>query len=306
MTISKPFNGDTTCSLCGSPAKTLSHFEAYTHLQCRDCGEYSITLQAEAELKNSPDIKYILSGLVFENSYAGSPIQIKSGDVVNIKNKSAITTIEKMYKLANYLYSETIKLGLGQKIKNIPMACCYAKDRNEFFSLWDILKTKNIIFFERITHNTSESPAIYTNPVFTVQAKTIFDKGINSVEDFMEAFMDNNSRVNKISVNINDSTNSQVNVAADGSTIKAEQYNNPDIKEIIKLLDDLIPQIPNNLSAEIKQQIGDSISAIKSELKIQKPNKSIIKTLLIRMKGLVTTAGFLASIATILDFLNKI
>jgi hypothetical protein len=155
MAIHKPFNGDTTCLLCGSPAKTLPHFEAYAHLQCRDCGEYSITLQAEAELKNFPDIKYILSGLAFENSYAGSPMQIQSGDVVNIKNKPAITTIEKMYKFANYLYSETIKsetikLGLGQKIKNTPMACCYAKDENEFFLCGIFLKRKILFFLKRL------------------------------------------------------------------------------------------------------------------------------------------------------------
>jgi hypothetical protein len=67
-----------------------------------------------------------------------------------------------------------------------------------------------------------------------------------------------------------------------------------------------MPQIPNDISAEIKQQVEDSISVIKSELGIQKPNKNVIKTLLTGMKVLVNAAGFLASIATIVELLTKI
>jgi hypothetical protein len=38
----------------------------------------------------------------------------------------------------------------------------------------------------------SENPVMYTDPVFTVQAKTIFDEGINSVEHFREIYMNDN------------------------------------------------------------------------------------------------------------------
>jgi ribosomal protein L32 len=294
--------GDFQCFLCHRAAKLKPVTDvAYHFVDCPNCGQYKLSHFAVVSNAYNSKNRHFVAGKVFEGYYYKNEIKLLTAD--EFAKAVSVSTSTKLFNLAKYFFTETEKSETD--IIQRP-SCCYSDGDEQYGGLMNELKRLNVIAYIDATDDDEDFTSHFIEIHLTVGAKIKFENGINTPDEFMGAFMDNNSRINKISVNINDSTNSQINVAADSSTIKTEQCINPDIKEIIKLLDDLIPQIPNDVSPEIKYQIEDSISVIKSELKNQKPNKNIIKTLLIGIKGLVTTADFLASIATILDFLNKI
>jgi hypothetical protein len=294
--------GDCQCFLCNKKAKLKPVTDGACHfVDCPNCGQYKLSDPAVIAKAYDSESRFLVAGKVFDNYYYKNEINLLTVDDFN-KTKS-ISHSEKLFNLAKYFFTETEK-GRTDIIQR--PSCCYEDGGELYGRLMKELNRLNVITYIDATDDDEDFTSHFIEIHLTVQATIKFEKGIKTPEEFMEAFMDNNSKINKINVNIQDNTNSQVNVATDGSTINAEQNNNPALIEIMKLLDDLMPQIPNDVSAEIKQQVADSISVIKSELKIQKPNKIMIKTLLTGMKVLVNVAGFLASIATIIELLPKI
>jgi hypothetical protein len=294
--------GDCRCFLCHRAAKLKPVADgAYHFVDCPNCGQYKLSDFAIVSNAYNSKNRHFVAGKVFEGCYYKNEIKLLTAD--EFTKAASVSTSAKQFNLAKYFFSETEK---GETDIIQRPSCCYSDGDEQYGRLMNELNRLGVITYIDATDDDEDFTSHFIEIKFTVHAKIKFEKGIETAEEFMEAFMDNNSRTNKINVNINGSTNSQVNVAAEGSTINAKQYNNPALNDILQLLDSLISQIPNNVSAEIKQQVTDSISAIKSELKIEKPNKNMIKTLLYGMKGLVTATGFLASIAAILDFLSKI
>jgi hypothetical protein len=294
MAYPNPFVGDTNCPLCGSPAKLLPHFDAYTHFECRDCKEYKITTQAKIDLRTHPEVKHLIAGLAFENSYyKNEPIMIKSEHILNAKE---ISTIEKVFKLAYYIYRQTEKVGLGKEINPISPACCYAKN-NEFYSLWNILKEQRIITFEK------HSNMIYDCPILSGYAKMKFDNGIDTVDKYKEEFMPNINTGVTINVNKNEG---MINTAMDNANQTAVQNINTNIEEFQKLLDELKKTIPENIGSDEKQQIDESLEVIEGEIIKPKPDKKLIKTLLTGAKILVQTVEFAAAVSEIFRFIETV
>jgi hypothetical protein len=296
------YSRDCQCFLCHKAAKLKPVTDAAYHfVDCPNCGQYKLSDFAVVSNAYNSKSRLFVAGKVFEGYYYKNEIKLLTPDEF-IKAVS-VSTSTKLFNLAKYFFTETEK---GETDITQRPSCCYSDSDEQYGRLMNELKKLNIITYIDASDDDEDFTSHFIEIKLTVQARIRFEKGIKTPEEFMEAFMDKNSKVNKINVNIQDSKNSQVNVSADGSTINTEQHNNPAVKEIMTLLDDLIPQIPNNVPTEIKHQIEDSISAIKSELETQKPNKNSIKTILIGMRVLVPVVEFLASIATILSFLNKI
>jgi hypothetical protein len=301
MAYPDPFVGNTNCPLCGSPAKLLPHSDSYTHFECRDCKEYEITPQAKFELKNHPEVKHLIAGLAFENSYyKNEPILIESEHILNAKE---ISTIEKVFKLAYYIYKQTEKVGLGKEVSPISPACCYAKNTTECFSLCHILKENNIITFTGYSYVNDGKPYHYSPPILTGYAKLKFDNGIDTVDKYKEEFMPNSNTGVTINVNKNEG---MINTAIGNANQTALQNINRNIEEFQKLVNELKKTIPETIGSDEKQQIDDSLEVIEREIIKPKPDKKLIKTLLTGAKILVQTAEFAAAVSAILLFIETV
>lgn len=106
-----------------------------------------------------------------------------------------------------------------------------------------------------------------------------------------------------IQLSINDSNlnNTQVNIANEGSTITSTQQ-----FSVIEKLDELL----NNLLIESKALNADNVEIVNdcvetiSTLKNEKPAKGVIRMALTALKGIGGTAGFIAAVTEIVQFVQ--
>jgi hypothetical protein len=292
----------TQCPLCLKQADFLATKGMTRHIICDNCGEYEITFPAEQiiDLNNFDNRLYLLSSQCFENTYYEKRVLTIGAE--QIEHPLKIQFYDKLYKLAEFIYSETKRIGPGQKIEKIRPESHYCKDASEYILLLDTLQTLGIISYEKISGRNGDDRVMALPPKLTGTAMLSFEGDIKNLGDFKRVFMggfNNNSGVN---INVNDGSGSQFNVALQGSEIKATQNNNPAFFEVKSLLDDLLTKIPAELSNEIKQQIKDSVSAVNAELQNSVPNKGAIKTMLFGMKTLSNVTQFAAAITAILGY----
>jgi len=300
--------GKVNCYLCSKSADIFPQGEAIamSHIHCPICGEYIITLQAIHVLESSTDdIKYILSSQTFEKYYyEKEPFTIKSEHILNAKD---IPLLEKLYKLSKYLYNETKKRGIGSKIENISNSQFYCRNTSEYIFLLDTLKSMNIIDFDKI-----ESPSgakgscnyLYMSPTMLSYAMIKFEVGIHDVENFKDVFMNTKSNENQV-INIIKDGNNQINQAFNNSSITANQNNSIDIKELNNLIENILSSLPQDIDNKIRDEVKENLNVIQTEIQNSNPRKTtIIKNTLTALKGLVTTTGFLASIAKLAEFIK--
>jgi len=294
--------GKTKCLLCSELANVLPNQSqsVVTHLYCKNCGEYNITMQAELDLESCKnDIKYILSSQIFEKYYyEQEPLTILTE---HIKNAKDIPLLEKLFKLSKYLYHETKKKSLGSKIDDISCSQFYCRTDDEFIQLLETLKSINIINIVKKRGTIADiRPYIYS-PIMTVNAMLAFDEGIANVEDFKKVFMNTKTDGNQIYLNIPEGKN-QFNIATNGATINAIQNNSLDITELNTLIENAVKSLPQNISDEKREEATENLEFIKTEIQNSNPRKAIIKNTLLALKATVTTAGFFASLAKIFEF----
>jgi len=294
--------GKTKCLLCSEIANVLPNLSqsVVTHLYCKNCGEYNITMQAELDLEACKnDIKYILSSQIFEkNYYEQKPLTILTE---HIKNAKDIPLLEKLFKLSKYLYHETKQKGLGYKFDGISYTQFYCRTYNEFIQLMETLKSNNIIDIEKKRGPIADiRPYIYS-PIMIGNAVLAFDDGIANVEDFKRVFMNTKNDGNQYTFNLQEGKN-QLNFASNGSTITAIQNNSLDIAELNTLIENAIKSLPQNISEEKRKETTENLEFITTESQNPNPRKPIIKNTLLALKATVTTAGFLASLAKIFEF----
>ena len=107
-----------------------------------------------------------------------------------------------------------------------------------------------------------------------------------------------------VNVNIENSTlsNSQVNVASDGSSIVANQ---PvcDTEQLQKLLDKLLSET-SGMNEDDKQTVNDCVETI-ATITEEKPKRGIIKMALNTLKGISGTAEFMAAVTAIVSFVQQ-
>lgn len=117
----------------------------------------------------------------------------------------------------------------------------------------------------------------------------------------MKMGLDDNTVVN---VNINNSkfTNAQVNVDSDGNTIVTNS-STCDVEKLDKLISNLI-KASSDLNDDDKQSVQECIETIET-ISEKKPKKSIIKTALTTLKGIVGTTEFVAAVTEIIQFVEQ-
>jgi hypothetical protein len=291
------------CPFCSKQADLFVKRGLTQHIICDNCGEYIITLPAMRvlEVNNYEDRLYLLSSQAFESSYYEE--EILTVLAKHIEHPIDISFHEKLYRLARYIYSETKRIGPGQRIEKIRPQSHYCRDTSEYICLLDTLQSLGIITYEKIDSKYGDDEIKAMPPKLTGKAMLSFEEGVKNLDEFKEMFMSSFSNKDGVTVKINEASGFQFNVATQGSKIRATQNNNPAVSEIMNLLDDLLSKIPKELSGEKKEQIRDSVSAIKTELQKPVPNKGAIKTMLFGMKMFSDVAQFVAAITTILGYL---
>jgi hypothetical protein len=297
--------GKMKCFLCSEEADRLPHQGLEHHLYCKNCGEYKITIQAERVLEyTQEDIRYILSSQTFENYYyEDTPLTLLSEHIQNAKD---ISLWEKLYKLSKYLYHETKKKNLGTEIKGIKHLQFYCKNDIEYFQLLETLKSMNIIDFKKIDNpgGVKSTPIVYYgHPKLLGPAMLTLEEGIDNIEDFKRIFMTTKKDGNQFTTSIN-GEKIQFNLATDNSKITAYQNNSLDIAELNTLIENIVKALPQNISDEKRNEVTENLEFIKTEIQSPNPRKTIIKTIFSALKGVATTAGFLASLAKLAEFLQ--
>jgi hypothetical protein len=236
------------CFLCSKKSEVLPYqgASAITHIFCKHCGEYNITVQAELVLESMhEDIKYILSSQTFEKYYyEHEPLTIMSEHILNTKE---ITLLEQLYKLSRYLYYETKEKGLGAKIDGISYLQFYCRNNNEYFQLLETLKSMNIIEFEKFDGPSGAKGtynSMYDSPKLKGEAMLAFEEGINSKEKFKEVFMTSKKEGDTFYFF---GDKNQANLAKDNGKITANQYNSLDIAELNSLIANIINSLPHDI-----------------------------------------------------------
>jgi hypothetical protein len=269
------------------------------HLYCPYCGEYFIAIPAEVILENNPQCqkkKAVLSGMAFESYfYQNKPIQITPDLLAKAKD---ISLHEKLFKLAAYFYREA-----RENNAHLPQnpACCYQGNDKKYSDLMNLLKELSIINYRLAVDDSTDYVSSFIGIEMTPGALLMYENGINNIEEFKEAFMNNGKNRSGFKI----SYVKQFNVANDQATITALQINNSNMQEYQKLIENLLKQIPIDTPDETKTQITDSIDTITQELNKSQPKHTVIKTILGGMKELVNATGFASSLITLGDFISN-
>lgn len=129
---------------------------------------------------------------------------------------------------------------------------------------------------------------------------------ISHIENYLTKISIQMGLDDKINVNVkienSTLTNTQVCVAADNSTINANQ-NNIDETLLQALIQDLLSKT-DDLGLDDKQTVSECVETILT-INDNKPKKSIIKMALTTLKGIVGTAEFIAAVTAIVQFVEQ-
>jgi hypothetical protein len=270
------------------------------HLFCQNCGEYLIAIPAEVCLANIPEHRKkraLLSGMAFESYYyRENKLQITPEMLAEVKD---ISLHEKLFKLAKYFYYKA--KDANSCLQQNP-ACCYQGNDKKYSDLMKMLKKIEIINFILAEDDSEDYVSNFIDIEMTISAMLKFENGINTLIDFEEAFMNNDKNTPNIKIGDNAK---QVNVAMGNGTVIATQNNNPTLQEFQSLFDDLLRQIPDNASKEIREQINEGLFTLKTELQKPQPSKGTMNLIMSGIKGLFSTTGFVAAAMSIIDFIAK-
>jgi len=96
----------------------------------------------------------------------------------------------------------------------------------------------------------------------------------------------------------------QANVAMDNATINAVQNNGVDVEELKRLIAELRASTPADMSEADKEDVGESIETIESEMVQPKPKKSLVKTAIKSLQAVKGTAEFAAAVVALVQFLQ--
>jgi hypothetical protein len=196
----------TGCFLCGNNRAEISLYvdDRDTRLvTCPNCGAYRISTLAIIEIDNGTHKKKIfplIAGEVFDCSYYKNEVKVVITDDFRAV-KQPMTTLEKLYRLAKFVYTESqhdSRKGLPYRPRP---ACCYA-DGAEYAELRKELKQLGILDFQEIIQEGSHGTptTIISNIRLTLTAKMAFEEGINTAQEFKEAFMEKGNHGDTITI----------------------------------------------------------------------------------------------------------
>lgn len=232
------------CFLCDNESEEMPKLDDYYHIKCKKCGEYIISSLSLNQI--SPDNKYLLMGKVFETNYSQKSVLKITSDLIESINTTGVNISFKVYKLVEYLYQETLKKGLGAVFTSVPLACCYAKNNDEFYELLCLLKEKNVVTF--FCAENGNFGRIFGKIKLHASTFSKFQLGINSLQDFEEKIMGKDTDSGKIVLtnygnfslgNNNILTNNTSNGITESEIITAIMRNGVGIDVIDRLRDEI-------------------------------------------------------------------
>ncbi|MHB9294051.1 hypothetical protein Holit_03177 [Hollandina sp. SP2] len=237
----------TGCFLCGDDRADISSYweendeeGAVRLVKCPNCGDYKISIPAEAEIINGIHQKQvfpIIFGEVFDSFYYKNEIKVVKTD--DFRTAKSVSTIEKLYRLAKYLYTESGKAG-NEGLPQKP-ACCFCLPTDENYGgLMKCLEKHGIIRFIDTATDDEDITEHFSDIRVTVKARIAFERGINTVEDFERVFMSDKGSGDTYNLG----PNSQLNQASGHAVLTATQNNGPNMAELQPLIDCLLAAVP--------------------------------------------------------------
>lgn len=168
------------------------------------------------------------------------------------------------------------------------------------FNLVRYMERKNKVSYIDYTRNMEiplENAKMYLSP---------------KINDYLESgdvakIMEGIERISKANYgNTFNLNGGQFNITTNGGSITATQNNGINADELMRLINNLKAAIPEKINEEDKKTVDESLAAVEEELKKEKPRKSVIKTLLTGLKGIISTAEFAAAVAGIITFVGTL
>jgi ribosomal protein L32 len=289
------------CFLCGYKLAEYSgpfQNDSSYHAKCPNCGEYHLPVEIHCLLEAGyykEGQRIIASGRVFDESYYNhAPKLLARNDFEAVMK---IDCLEKTYRLAKYFFTEATRSG-NNGLYQRP-ACCFCLFTDENYDeLMKFLGDKGIISFVYALDDDEDITSRFLEIRVTIKAMTVFEKGIDTAEQFEEIFM----ATEKSGITYNFYAPAQLNQATGDGTITATQNNGPDMAGLQILIDRLLQAVPKDTPPEQVEQIKESIETIQAEMKNHPPRKNMIKTILAGLGGLVRAAEFAVALTNLASF----
>ena len=98
--------------------------------------------------------------------------------------------------------------------------------------------------------------------------------------------------------------NGQVNLASDNAVINATVNNGINLRELQLLLDKVVAMSKIELTDEERVIVSESVEVIQSELKQDKPKKSVLRGILTTLQTIKGTAEFSAAVVALVHFVQ--
>jgi len=178
---------NTKCYLCGSAAKYFvpPPDRLCEHIECPNCGQYEISLQAIMCKSYEKNSRVIVTGEVFSSFYYEHQIKlVKTEDFDNTRH---VSTLEKLYNLARYIFTEQQKDGYTYLVQR--PACCYENNGQGYVLLMRELKRLNIVDYVDTEDDDDDVTSWFTDVSMMPNAKIAFEDGITSIEHFRKVFI---------------------------------------------------------------------------------------------------------------------
>jgi hypothetical protein len=186
MNINEKFLGRCGCYLCDAEAYLLTPYSErlVERIHCPYCGKYGITVQVIDCKTYKKTTRSLVSGKVFDSFFYNQEEKIV--DITDFDTED-ITETEKIFRLAKYFYTATIR---GIELEAIP-ASCYESNSLDFCDKLETLERKGIIKYNRASkfEDSGDYASHFFDIRMTLKAKMAFEKGIDTVERFEEVFM---------------------------------------------------------------------------------------------------------------------
>jgi hypothetical protein len=236
------------CMLCRAEAQELlpTKENPNRHFICKICGEYNVSIPAIHMLQDDryKFKKHIISSEIFwNNNSEQSKILITTNYLTLIPYEERDKLLNKAFYLSKYLFEETRNKGLGNEIDNIPIQCCYAKNKNEKSAILDYLRSLDIVSFNSCEQYADNKVIcrIIENIRMTAKSYIAFEKGISSINQFEQTFIGKNMDNSNVSIK-NVINNEHGNVAIGNNNIQVNSTSGITESDIIKnLLNNGIP-----------------------------------------------------------------
>ena len=184
------------------------------------------------------------------------------------------------------------------RIIDYMLSNCYNNktDGTYFDAIKDSLSDKQLSVYihDKINHNSNYKLSI-----------------VGNAGNYTIDFIEKEKSVMSVKTTIKGDVNGPFSIAmaSDNSTATSTATNDSSQKDNIEQVTNLINEVRDKAAEELsdddKKTVNESLNYIENEIKTQKPNYTIIKTLLNGMQGIMNAVGFGVALKNLIDFFNN-